>query len=130
MNYEEKTDLELSVMVALACEKEVHHGISTDRVVIGVSGGMHGNYDLVYFSINNPADMWPIILENGISLIKFKSGYQAVSEGWNYIDVSNHCDINDCCIGADQFDCGHENAFRAAAIVFLMMKGVKQDERI
>lgn len=75
---------------------------------------------------NNPADMWPIIVENGISLVKLKNGYQAVSSNWNYMDITSYDYINDYNIGGDEVhQYGDKNPLRAAAIVFLMMNGVK-----
>lgn len=58
---------------------------------------------------NNPADAWPIIVENSIVLMPSmkveKSGL------WLCFDVNN----SDC-------DCQDKNPLRAAMIVFLMMK--------
>lgn len=62
--------------------------------------------------INNPADMWPIIVENKISIEYLQDGKWGAT-------IGNYCHI-------DKFN----NPLRAAAIVFLMMKGVKPDERI
>lgn len=74
---------------------------------------------------NNPAHMWQIITENGISLIKLKVGYVAVSPNWDYIDLNGDSNIENCCIGLrGVVDYGHEKPLRAAAIVFLMMNGV------
>ncbi len=54
---------------------------------------------------NNPADMWPIIVENKISLINHDD------EDWFAFQwVSNDA------------ECWHKNPLRAAAIVFLMIK--------
>ena len=70
-------------------------------------------YSVKIIDINNHADMWPIILENDISLINDGEGsigaaHENCQQIWNKKD----------------------KAMRSAAIVFLMMKGVKPDERI
>ena len=76
------------------------------------------------FDINNPADMWPIIDSSGISLIKFDDGYAAICE-WNYIDIGQpHEDCESFC-SDNAHQSGHKNPLRAAAIVYLLVKGDK-----
>lgn len=77
---------------------------------------------------NSWADIGPIIDDNGISLIKVKDGYLAVSQNWDYIDLNGDSDIENYCIGLSDTSCyGHQNPLRASAIVFLMMNGVNPE---
>ncbi|SUI52321.1 phage protein NinX family protein [Serratia marcescens] len=65
-----------------------------------------------YDPCNNPADAWPIIVENKISIISMHSG----GDGWQ-IDS-----------GEDEEFVLHQqsNPLRAAMIVFLMMKDAEK----
>ena len=56
---------------------------------------------------NNPADAWPIIVENGIGVIPYKKG---LSEAWNTAAGL---------IGGTTKD---KNPLRAVMVVFLMMQ--------
>ena len=62
---------------------------------------------------NNPADAWPIILSNRISMI-WDCSEDANSEWWNAVDQFDECRI--------QYQ---SNPIRAAMIVFLMMQEAK-----
>ena len=107
--YDEKTDLELSELVALKCGKKVTYGLSTDKIVVGAIGGSNGNYTLIYFDISNPADMWPIIVDNSITI--------------NYDTCQAH--VSSYFNEAIKISVSKNRALRAAAIVFLMMQEEK-----
>lgn len=62
---------------------------------------------------NNPADAWPIILSNRISMI-WDCSEDANSEWWNAVDQFDECRI--------QYQ---STPLRAAMIVFLMMQESK-----
>ncbi|MBC6659816.1 DUF2591 family protein [Morganella morganii] len=58
---------------------------------------------------NNPADAMPIIIENGISMVR-------VNNEWSARQFNNHCiEVND------------SNYYRAAMEVFLMMKDAENE---
>lgn len=63
---------------------------------------------------NNPADAWPILLENEISLVKWQ--HDDVWAAWSGAGMAY-----------GEVECEHtehdENPLRAGMIVFLMMKG-------
>lgn len=110
MNYEEKTDLELSEMVAAMNYSS--YEVIDGKVIVGFKHDAGDNVISIsgVFSINNPANMWPIIVENGISLLQ-----QDNEEGWCAFRWDN-----------DNAECWHKNPLRAAAIVFLMMKDAEK----
>lgn len=72
------------------------------------------------FNINNPADIWPIISENGICLISPTKGRKSSlwSASWN--EDGGKWSSGDIIFG-------DKNPLRAAAIVFLMMNGVNPE---
>lgn len=128
--WDDWTDEDLSHAILIAIHGEVINffTLSDCKTYIydcGVIGESFYRVDLI--DINNPADMWPIIVESKISLIMIRGGYQAVNKDWDYIDLSGHDDINDCCIDPEALQYGHINPLRAAAIVFLMMNGVNPE---
>lgn len=131
MNYELKNDHELSSAVlsikvlALGYKPNIRPSIPHEG---GSSNAYCGN-TLENFDINNPADMWPIILGNDISVSPsysqadaIKSRVKIVSNGMWIAEVNK--------IDLDEWHCGwssitDKNPLRAAAIVFLMMQEAK-----
>lgn len=88
----------------------------------GVIGESFYRVDLI--DINNPADMWPIILGNGISLINDKGFYYATSNCYETFEPHG------LGVADGYFYSKAENKsklLRAAAIVFLMMNGVNPE---
>lgn len=108
MNYEEMSKKVLSMMVAKVVYGEcISDG---DNVIVSKK---HAGENVIsvsgVFSIDNPADMWPIIVENkiGLSPDPFKAGV------WFSYDI-------------DELNIAESTSpLRAAAIVFLEMNGVK-----
>ncbi|MEM8060023.1 DUF2591 family protein [Morganella morganii subsp. sibonii] len=89
--------------VAIALGEPI--GIRPDSNIIYLIG----SDELMEFDpCNNPADAMPIVIENGISMIKS-------SGGWI------------CCHGAAGV-IEHENLYRAAMEVFLMMKDAENEK--
>jgi len=76
------------------------------------------------FAINNPSDMMPLVFEAGISLVSLKDGYAALNNP-SYIDVdsANSMSIVDTGFYFGARSSGHANGLRAAAIVYLLMRG-------
>lgn len=116
--YDEMSDFEISYLVAKAytdgdviSASDMFPTDNKNAVQIIYKVGISGEYKDY---CNNPADMWPIIVDNGIGIISDndRSGYYATN-GWLHHSGAIH---------ADDFECWHENPLRAAAIVFLMMK--------
>ncbi len=101
--YRDKSDFEINKAVAIALGNVI--GIRPDSNIIYLIGGD----ELIEFDpCNNPADAMPIIIENGISIIKS-------SGGWI------------CCHGAAGV-IEHENLYRAAMICFLMIKDAEDEK--
>lgn len=73
----------------------------------GVDGSGYYLQEVIDFC-NSPEEMWPIIIENRINL----NAYNDPEQGW-----SSTTDTS--------FFVDSDNPLRAAAIVFLMMNGVK-----
>lgn len=114
MTWDDWSDLQVTVKI---CEVyginfEIIQGVVICSVkhqgdnVISISGSV--DY------CNNPADTWPIIVDNNMWIQP-----DMVGDGfWHCYDCEEIATAKD------------KNPLRAAAIVFLMMKGVKPDERI
>ena len=83
-----------------------------------VSGHNADSYQFVYFDINNPADMWPIMLENGIGM---------VAENGKLIGATTSSQQYYEPYGDMIYSYDHVNPLLAAAIVFLMMNGVNPE---
>lgn len=65
---------------------------------------------------NNPSDAWPIIISNGISLVRHGHGVWCADAKAYWVD-------------GDEWQIGgesHSNPLRAAMIVYLQMKEVKE----
>jgi hypothetical protein len=69
------------------------------------------------FDINNPSDMMPLVFVAGISLVRVIDGYNA-----NNGDLNGNGTIVDI-----DFAYEHLNPLRAAAIVYLLIKGVADE---
>ncbi len=105
--YRDKSDFEINKAVANFLKKEGNLIDFTDsqETHVFVTDKYANNYP--FDPCNNPADAMPIIIENGISMIKS-------SGGWI------------CCHGAAGV-IEHENLYRAAMEVFLMMKDAENE---
>lgn len=101
-NYNELSDFDINKRVAVA------HGIDCSGIN---SESMMWQYNLPKDYCNNPADAWPIIVENGISIVKSPDGTWGASDLYRNI---NYWD---------------KNPLRAAMIVFLMMNEKEVDKQ-
>ncbi|MGJ3349460.1 phage protein NinX family protein [Morganella sp. Je.2.23] len=105
--YRDKSDFEINKAVAIALGA---YEVATD---IFIDKNRRYEFDkpksqFFFDPCNNPADAMPIIIENGISMIKS-------SGGWI------------CCHGAAGV-IEHENLYRAAMICFLMIKDAENEK--
>lgn len=119
--YRDKSDFEINKAVAdnyLPCDYRYNEN---DKIVelIGIDLScefgscidiekehVYGKFD----PCNNPADAMPIIIENGISMVR-------VNNEWSARQFNNHCiEVND------------SNYYRAAMICFLMMKDAENEK--
>lgn len=102
--YRDKSDFEINKAVFRAARikhkwfKFLPHGVVTYNIT--------GKW-VIFDPCNNPADAMPIIIENGISMIKSSGGWM-------------------CCHGAAGV-IERENLYRAAMEVFLMMKDAENE---
>lgn len=93
---------ENGAMVLISYEGDIVRG---EPVEIAVERGK-------FSPCNNPADAWPIILKNNITIINDKNCYpRATNDSHAFI----HEQFNDCIHALDR------NPLRAAMIVYLMM---------
>ena len=72
---------------------------------------------------NNPADAMPIIIENGISLIKFERNYLAAAPGF-FVEGELGGEIYGL---KSKLFSDNRNPYRAAMEVFLMMKDAENE---
>lgn len=103
--YRDKSDFEINKAVFRAAKvkhkwfKFLPHGVVTYNI--------KGDW-VIFDPCNNPADAMPIIIENGISMIKSSGGWM-------------------CCHGAAGV-IEHEKLYRAAMELFLMMKDAENEK--
>lgn len=120
MNYEEMIDFEINLKVANLVRDEWinvsrKEGSETCLHIIDSNGATgHTKHSYVDYC-NNPSDAWPIIVENGISLV------------WMNAEVSYYeaHGINEE-IWDEDWQSQHPNALRAAMICFLKMKDAEK----
>jgi len=126
-DYSQLSDFEINKRVAIALNIDMHFFISEsedsfDLEVLPSEMGpiWQTSADMVlqyspsngncFNPCNNPADAWPIILKNCISLV-WDCAEDASSDWWNAFDQFDQCRV--------QYQ---SNPLRAAMIVFLMMQ--------
>ncbi|MCH9348863.1 phage protein NinX family protein [Klebsiella pneumoniae] len=118
MDYSKLSDFEINKLVAIATGRKQFSSL-------GWQGLQEGNFSAVivrgprkiggFDPCNDPADAWPIIDENNITIINDNPSLRfAVSEVAAYFNGSNH------------IWSAHENGLRAAMIVFLKMQDSRQ----
>lgn len=109
--FESMSDFEINNAVAIALgskKSEVHCNAS---IIKGVENHVETDFGSRDYC-NNPAHMWPIIVDNRIALIPFYNDWIAKR-------------VDDCEIACHEFQFMDRNPLRAAAIVFLMMQESK-----
>lgn len=113
MTWDNWSDFEINckVAIALGCDVVIEFSQSSSSVYCGYEGLESTQDERDY--CNNPDDMWPIIQKNRISIYP--------SEGPDFMPWQAGC---------KSIMVTDKRPLRAAAIVFLMMKGVKPDDRI
>lgn len=106
-DYSAMSDQEIGRLVAAANKMDGGGSCSGETLVI------RNGVWVAFNPCNNPADAWPILLENEISLVK-----------WQHADVWAAWSGPGMAYG--EVECEHiehdENPLRAGMIVFLMMK--------
>ncbi|MBC4002700.1 phage protein NinX family protein [Morganella morganii] len=99
--YRDKSDFEINKAVAVARGYKV---MSCEESVMAYIDSGYKSFD----PCNNPADAMPIVIENGISMIKSSGGWM-------------------CCHGSvGQVE--HESLYRSAMELFLMMKDAENEK--
>ena len=115
--YDEMSDFEIngSIAVRLGSNKCSKH--CNASILISLKNAVVTDFGVKDYC-NNPADMWPIVFDNDISLISAggDKGYYANN---GYLHHSGS-------IFDDTAEYYSENPLRAAAIVFLMMKDMTE----
>ncbi|HGY3148259.1 TPA: phage protein NinX family protein [Morganella morganii] len=101
--YRDKSDFEINKAVAVARGYKV---MSCEESVMAYIDSGYKPFD----PCNNPVDAMPIVIENGISMVR-------VNNEWSARQFNNHCiEVND------------SNYYRAAMICFLMMKDAENEK--
>lgn len=115
MDYSKMSDFEINRAVAIA------NGFPPDDCDIAKRGaslvGVEWNDDTGYATkafdyCNNPADAWPIIAENRITVM-----IDDTTNDWSAAVVQDFCDSS-----AFKYSNCHKNPLRAAMVTFLMMQ--------
>lgn len=103
--YRDKSDFEINKAVA-----ECKYGSGcTGKTQGGDVIVFTDSFTAVFDPCNNPADAMPIVIENGISMVR-------VNNEWSARQFNSHCiEVND------------SNYYRAAMICFLMMKEAENE---
>ncbi|EPP4754361.1 phage protein NinX family protein [Morganella morganii] len=120
--YRDKSDFEINKAVAVNIN-------GTDAVLekfgsIYISDGDRGA--MVSFSpCNNPADAMPIVIENGISLIKEDDHYIAASTD---VGIEGYIGAPELMLYGLGWLSKDKNLYRAAMEVFLMMKDAENEK--
>lgn len=96
MDYSKLSNLEINSAVSMAMVRK--------------SVKPESKYVVINDYCNNPADAWPIITENRISIV-WDCAEDASAEWWNAFDQFDDCRV--------QYQ---SNPLRAAMIVFIMMQ--------
>ncbi|MDM3594617.1 phage protein NinX family protein [Proteus mirabilis] len=100
-SYNKYTDLQINELVATRLKKKC---LLTEESVLAYMDSGYRTFD----PCNNPSDAMPIIIENEISMIKSSCGWM-------------------CCHGSvGQVE--HENLYRGAMELFLMMKDTENNQ--
>lgn len=104
-----------------------------DRLVLNIIYGVHADDKDIqscwsrggFKYTSDASDAWPIILKNGISLLNHwnPDGNDMESSIWS---ATTNIDKTWCDPRNNGYESTHENPFRAAMIVFLMMQENKQ----
>lgn len=115
-DYSQVPDYEINARVGESLGMTAHFIEHDGRVKFrDEKGRIQGTKDYC----NNPADAWPIIVENEIC-IEFESDeVEGVRQVWAEANIGHPA-----CNGFQYFS--DENPLRAAMIVFLMMKGTEK----
>ncbi|MEL5297169.1 DUF2591 family protein [Serratia nevei] len=119
-DYSKMSDFEINVAVSL----ELFDGSSggdTSRIATWCACKENGEYGL-FDPCNNPADAWPIIVENEICIEFENDEVEGVRQVWAEANIGHPA-----CNGFQYFS--DENPLRAAMIVFLMMKDAENAMR-
>lgn len=129
MDYSKLSDQEINglVMDAISDGNQDHRGgdgsaIELLHQINTVEFGEHVEREEVYAKFdpcNNPVDAWPIIVGNGISLIKCTVG----SGYWSAEIITDIDEVTDKLFKCQSsFDYQDANPLRAAMVTFLMMQ--------
>lgn len=108
-NYEEMSDFEINKAVALIVGVTFNEDGAPVRFVECDTGAYADFNEIEFDPCVNPADAWPIILKNCISLV-WDCAEDGSSDWWNAFDQFDDCRV--------QYQ---SNPLRAAMIVFLKM---------
>lgn len=127
MDYSQLSDFEINNLVALAIGSKVtdSYRVGSERETIYYSLGEdefcvkrgYGSFVSQFDPCNNPADAWPIISDNRISLMYDKSTEEGNEAQWCL--ASSPCDQHIVDYVSES------KLLRAAMIVFLMMQDAK-----
>lgn len=123
-DYSKMSDFEINKRVALASGKNIKFiSVDVDDNEIGVIVGQkHTRQRLPFDPCNNPADAWPIIVANKISIVSLDNKWIAAPVDTVIDGITGDSEV---CFYASSDAVFDVNPLRAAMIVFLMMQESK-----
>lgn len=122
-DYSEMSDAEINQCITSIVDKCDKWCLSKDGSYFydcGIDGSQFYTIPISDYC-NNPSDMWPLIVANGITLVHCGAdNTYAAAAKYSYIDISmeEYIEGDEVFGGTGYFD---KNPLRAAAIVFLML---------
>ncbi|WP_170927048.1 phage protein NinX family protein [Morganella morganii] len=125
--YRDKSDFEINCQVLEIFEPDIKHMCLSHDEKSFYHFGFDGNgfYETTIPDYcNNPADAMPIIIENGISLIKFEHNYIAAAPGF-FVEGQLGGEIYGL---KSKLFSDNRGPYRAAMEVFLMMKDAENEK--
>ncbi|HEK0565198.1 TPA: DUF2591 domain-containing protein [Proteus mirabilis] len=107
--YTELSDFEINLLVAQFVLPETQYDVIKQTMDI-IQFLVDGSFGYRFFDpCNNPTDAMPIIIENGISMVR-------VNNTWSARQFNNHC-----------IEINGDNYYRIAMICFLLMKDAENE---
>ncbi|HIH4316739.1 TPA: phage protein NinX family protein [Morganella morganii] len=125
--YRDKSDFEINCQVLETFEPDIKHMCLSHDEKSFYHCGFDGNgfYETTIPDYcNNPADAMPIVIENGISLIKEDDHYIAASTD---VGVEGYIGSPELMLYGLGWLSKDKNLYRAAMICFLMMKDAENE---
>nr|DAH11521.1 MAG TPA: Protein of unknown function (DUF2591) [Caudoviricetes sp.] len=123
-DYSKMSDFEINLAVAHIAIGSGGYDWSSDKKEVYLAAMDGGEFlpNAYFNTCNNPADAWPIIIDNKISIVSLDNKWIAAPVDTVIDGITGDSEV---CFYASSDAVFDVNPFRAAMIVFLMMQGSK-----